>query len=97
MFSRDYNDPEYKKARAAARKRDGYKCQYPGCAIKKGLQVHHIYRWVDQPHLRHNIDNLISLCKMHHHLIKNNEDSYISIFLSVIAQNKIKKQHGKKK
>lgn len=95
MFKRDYNDPDYKRARDKVRKRDNYKCQYPGCCNKTRLQVHHIYRWVDQPHLRYDINTMITLCANCHKIVTKNEDAYAAIFLTVLAQNKAKK-NGKK-
>jgi 5-methylcytosine-specific restriction endonuclease McrA len=89
---RNYNDPQYKAFRAAVRRRDKYKCQYPGCECKSKLKVHHIRRWSDAPLLRFNADNGITLCRTHHDRITGNEDLYIRVFAQIVARNK----NGKK-
>lgn len=83
---RNYNDPEYKKWRQQIRKRDNNTCQWPHCGGKKKLQAHHIHRWVDFPGLRYNTNNGITLCRYHHDMIKNNEDSYAPFFLKLVQQ-----------
>lgn len=85
---RDYNDPLYKKFRATVRRRDKWKCQYPGCTCKTKLKVHHIRRWADAPHLRYNPDNGITLCRAHHDNLSGNEDLYIKVFTDIILRNK---------
>lgn len=87
-MNRNYHDPVYKKWRYDVYKRDNFKCQWPNCAFKKKLQAHHIYKWSEYPGLRFAIDNGISLCKIHHEMIKNQEDLYIPIFNKIIASKK---------
>lgn len=83
---RNYNDPQYKKWRQNVRKRDNNTCQWPHCNCKKKLQAHHIHKWADFPGLRYNTSNGITLCKYHHDLIKNDEDSYAPFFLKLVQQ-----------
>jgi len=83
-MTRNYNDPQYKQWREKVYARDKYTCRWPGCSSKKKLQAHHIYRWADFPGLRFHPHNGISLCKIHHDLIKNNEDSYREFFSRLI-------------
>ncbi len=80
---RDYNCPVYERARKECLRRDK-KCKMPGCGKKRRLVVHHIYRWADQPHLRFDVGNLITLCKDCHDSIKDKEDYYISLFMEII-------------
>jgi hypothetical protein len=87
MF-RNYNDPLYKTFRQEVKKRDQYKCQWPGCLASKKLHVHHIKRWVDSVDLRYNINNGITLCKFHHSLIEGNENAYEAVFSKLISDNK---------
>jgi hypothetical protein len=89
-MKRDYSDPIYKKWRQQIYSRDNFICQWPGCAKNKKLQAHHIYKWSDFPGLRYHINNGITLCKDHHKLITNNEDSYRQFFSQLIL-NKTKK------
>jgi hypothetical protein len=88
-MSRDYSDPNYKKWRLSIYKRDQYTCQWPHCKCKKKIHAHHIYKWADFPGLRYHPDNGIVLCKTHHDLIKNNEESYAPFFLNLVRNKKI--------
>jgi hypothetical protein len=85
---RNYNDPIYKKWRLDVYKRDNFKCQWPNCNFKKKINAHHIYRWADFPDLRFKTENGISLCKIHHDMIKNQEDIYAPIFTKILANKK---------
>lgn len=85
-MNRDYSDPEYKKWRTAVRKRDNGICKWPNCNSKKKIHAHHIMRWSDYPSLRYDINNGICLCKIHHDMIKNNEEAYIGLFASIVSQ-----------
>lgn len=88
MAWRNYNDPQYKAWRLKIKQRDGFRCQWPGCKETKRLHAHHIRRWNDNPILRFSESNGITLCKKHHDLIKNNEDAYIGLFLTIVAKKK---------
>lgn len=90
-MTRNYNDPQYKKWRQDIRTRDKNTCQWPHCNSKKKIHAHHIKKWADFPGLRYNTNNGISLCKIHHDLIKDNEENYEGFFLSLVLQ-KLKNQ-----
>lgn len=100
-MNRNYSDPEYKKARAAARKRDGYKCRI--CNSKIKLQVHHVKKYADYPILRNTVDNLITLCKRHHRSMWGNEEGFESYCYNLIHNvssvykmlNDFEKENGK--
>jgi 5-methylcytosine-specific restriction endonuclease McrA len=83
---RSRNDPLYKKFCWEIRKRDKYKCNMPGCSSKSLLQVHHIIRWADSPHLRYEPRNAILLCRKCHDSIKNKEVYYIEMFMRIIEE-----------
>lgn len=83
--SRNY-DEKYAKFRKEVRKRDKNHCQMPGCQARKALEVHHILRWADCPHLRYEIRNGISLCKSCHDSIKNCEELYIELFTKIVER-----------
>ncbi len=85
---RNYQDPQYKKWRQQVKALDKHTCQWPGCNMKKQLQVHHIKRWTDFPGLRFHPNNGITLCKTHHNFIKNNEDSYAETFFKIISSRR---------
>lgn len=87
MF-RFYKDPLYIKWRKSVYERDKYKCQWPGCSTKKRLNAHHIKTWAEYPALRFVVDNGITLCYLHHKMIKNMESLYESVFFNIVKNKK---------
>jgi hypothetical protein len=81
--NRDFNDPEYIKWRKQVFRRDGYKCRMPNCCGKK-LEAHHIDRWVDNPLLRYEVANGITLCKQHHKLVTGRELEFKPFLLNLL-------------
>jgi 5-methylcytosine-specific restriction endonuclease McrA len=77
-------DSEYKLFRQTVRKRDGYKCQMPGCNSRRLLQVHHIKPWSRGAALRYDPNNGITLCKHCHKLITGHEHIYAPMFEEII-------------
>lgn len=82
---RNYADPRYTKARADCRKRDGYRCRWPGCNIRYNLVVHHLRTWAKFPLLRFNVNNMITLCRKHHKMTFKKEEYYLPMFLRILA------------
>ena len=87
-MKRNYNDPTYKKWRSNVYQRDKYCCQWPHCNQKKYLNAHHILTWADNPGLRYDINNGITLCKTHHKMVTGLESIYSSIFIKILADRK---------
>jgi len=52
--------------RRAVRERDRHRCRYPGCESRR-VDANHIRYWSQGG--RTSLDNLVSLCKAHHHLV----------------------------
>jgi hypothetical protein len=52
--------------RRALRIRDGG-CRFPGCTHDKFVDGHHIHHWADGGGT--SLDNLVTLCRHHHHLV----------------------------
>lgn len=47
--------------------RDSHRCTFPGCEMKRFLQLHHMHEWeLGGPT---DLDNLISVCTVHHKLV----------------------------
>ncbi len=90
MNNRWFDDPKYKAWRAKVRKRDKHQCRWPGCGSRKKLQTHHIQRWADNELLRYNVGNGITLCRMHHDRIKDNEAHYVRLFLQILINDQKK-------
>ena len=83
---RNFEDPKYIEWRKKVYKRDKYKCQFPGCKLRKRLNAHHIRRWADFPTLRFILENGITLCQTHHKMIQGHEDEYALSFIQILAQ-----------
>ena len=52
--------------RRALRIRDGG-CRFPGCTHDRFVDGHHIHHWADGGET--SLDNLVLLCRHHHHLV----------------------------
>ena len=90
-ISRDgANDIEYKKWRQKVLRRDGGKCQMPGCQNRTKLQAHHIRRWADCVLSRYEVSNGITLCRTCHDRIRNSEIAYMLLFTRIVVENETK-------
>lgn len=60
------NSPEYREWRAQVVERDGYKCAL--CGSEEDIHAHHkdAYKWSIENRI--NVDNGVTLCKLHHKL-----------------------------
>jgi DNA excision repair protein ERCC-4 len=85
-YRRQCDVKEYAKVRLACYTRDGRKCKMCGSKIK--IQAHHILRWANYPGLRYDLNNLITLCKRCHDMIKGKEDYYIQYFHTLLMNAK---------
>lgn len=81
-MNRDWDDPKYVQARANVRKRDKYRCLR--CNVHGNIQVHHIRPYGDYPELLCDENNMISLCKHCHSLIKGNEAAFAQLCFSLL-------------
>ena len=63
------NQAVWRRARRRALERDNYQCQYPGCARRYRLEVHH-RRPLDAGGDAYALDNLLTLCRHHHILVE---------------------------
>lgn len=86
MFKDDprRNCPLYTELCREVRKRDGNKCQFPGCKRRKYLEVHHILKVADYPHLIYEKKNCLLLCWKCHKKVTGNEESYTQLFQSIV-------------
>ena len=78
-----YN-PKYREWRMKVFTRDNFQCRTKDGHCEGILQVHHIFRWADFPELRYEVDNGITLCKIHHPRKKKDELRLAQMFLSLI-------------
>ncbi len=56
-----------RRLRRAMLRRDHGMCRFPGCGATSWLHAHHIIHWADDG--RTDLNNLVSVCGFHHHLI----------------------------
>jgi hypothetical protein len=63
--------PNRAQRRAMAR-RDGGRCQFPGCPVTRYTQAHHVDWWA-RDHGETNLDVLLTLCRYHHRLVHKRE------------------------
>lgn len=70
------NNAPYKRWRAKVRHRDGHRCRFRGCGSTDRLETHHIRRWADDPKLRYDPANGITLCFHCHHAIQDREEEH---------------------
>ena len=49
-------------------KRDGHTCTFPGCELKRFVQVHHVDHWV-RDRGPTDLPNLLTVCTFHHKLL----------------------------
>jgi hypothetical protein len=56
-----------RRMRRALHRRDGGQCRFPGCGARAWLHAHHIKHWASGGPTE--LDNLVSLCGFHHHLV----------------------------
>lgn len=84
---RDFKDPKYIKWRNQVYKRDRYTCQHPGCTSRFRLNAHHIKRWANNPPLRYDVKNGITLCEKHHTMTFGCEERYEEIFTKIVGKH----------
>jgi 5-methylcytosine-specific restriction endonuclease McrA len=85
-------DNNYKNWRTSVYKRDSYCCQWPKCNKRGKINAHHIKRWADNPMLRYETNNGITLCYQHHKLVTGDEDAYAMMFFNIVRAKLIKKK-----
>lgn len=89
-MTRAWDDPAYKAARAAVRRRDGFRCRM--CGATNSLVCHHIRRWADAPTLRYAVSNLVTLCRTDHARVTGKEAAYAPLLLALLRKPPPKKK-----
>jgi 5-methylcytosine-specific restriction endonuclease McrA len=85
-------DVGYSDFRAKVLRRDGNRCQMPGCKARRKLQVHHVLTYSSTKSLRTESSNGITLCRKCHDSIKNKEHHYTKLFSEIIELNEAKRK-----
>jgi len=94
QFKRDSSSEKYKNWKKAVLDRDKGKCQYPACSCTKDLEIHHIRRYANNPHLRYEVFNGITLCDKHHKGIYGREEFFELTFFKIVQANNAKNNSG---
>ena len=68
----------------SVKKRDEYKCKIDNQDCKGILESHHILSWKDNPELRYELNNGITLCHFHHPKKRKDEIESISYFKELL-------------
>lgn len=85
------NTPEYKLWRLSVYQRDKFRCRKCGqkvCRHRK-INAHHIRSWANYPTLRYNVNNGITLCYTCHKAMFQNEDAYIQMCMTLLANKEL--------
>ena len=78
--------PKYVEWRKSVFTRDRYKCQIPNCQTTDHyVEPHHIKSWRDNPELRFEAPNGITLCRPHHYVTRKNEELFESYFFDLLS------------
>lgn len=72
----------------SVKKRDDWKCQIADNKCNGKLEAHHILGWKDNPELRYDINNGISLCHAHHPRKRAEEKRLESYFMNIVSVSK---------
>lgn len=94
QLKRNSGDPAYQKWRRLVLEKDGHRCQFGNCPRTENLEIHHIKRFTDSPHLKLEVYNGLTLCKEHHKSIQSKERYFEMGFLMKSLDNL--KRHNNK-
>lgn len=78
-------DSRYKEWMRAVKNRDGWKCRISNSDCSGRLEAHHILNWVDNPELRYQINNGITLCQAHHPRGRAEEKRLVPTFKELVT------------
>ncbi len=94
QLEKQRSSKEYNEWKAYVLERDENRCQYPGCDKTQHLQIHHIKRFADRQHLRHETFNGIALCPVcHEQKVTGHETAYEDLFFKItLAREKAFKE-----
>ena len=71
-----------RRLRRALHRRDGGQCRFPGCGTTSWLHAHHVVHWAEGGPT--DLDNLVSVCGFHHHLVHEGRWSVAVVHGSVV-------------
>lgn len=80
------NDMAYIEWRKQVWLRDNFKCKIANPDCKGRIEAHHILGWSQNPELRYEVNNGITLCHFHHPRKRNDEIRLSPYFKSLIVK-----------
>lgn len=78
-------DANYKIWMLAVKKRDGWKCKIANKDCEGRMEAHHILTWKNNPELRYEVKNGITLCHFHHPRTREAESRLSPFYQSLIS------------
>lgn len=84
--NRNFHDPVYKQWVMNVKNRDGWKCKIANGDCSGRVEAHHILGWKDNPELRYQINNGITLCHAHHPRKRVDEAKLSPYFQKLVAE-----------
>lgn len=94
---RKFHSNEYKSWRKSVCNRDDWKCQMSDFNCKGRLEVHHILGWKQNPDVRYEVNNGITLCHFHHPRKRKDEMRLVPLFQEMVAKKCTLSQARKKR
>lgn len=78
-------DVRYRVWMKSVKDRDGWKCKISNGDCAGRLEAHHILSWRDNPELRYEVNNGITLCALHHPRKREEETRLSPYFQSLLV------------
>lgn len=78
----------------AVRKRDNWRCQFPGCKEERRLEAHHRWSRKQHPDLKYNVDVGVTLCQEHHRITHANRAVGVALGFIVLERYEKRKREG---
>lgn len=78
------NDSMYGEWRYSVYKRDGFVCKINNQECSGRIEAHHILSWKENPEIRYDISNGITLCHFHHPRTRKKEKELEELFKKLL-------------
>lgn len=87
-LDKERGGPLHKQWSRNVKKRDSWKCKLQGEKCGGKLESHHILSWKDNPELRYETENGITLCHQHHPRKREDEIMMAPLFKTLLTSAK---------
>ena len=79
-------DGKYRQLSKSVKDRDHWKCRLHDSNCSGRLEAHHILNWVENPELRYQLNNGITLCHTHHPRKRVDEVKLAPLFNKMVLE-----------